>query len=224
MLKPLALKFSMQPIIDQVLAMDLSSKRIDLNKPNGKYFNDPWENMIKGTPLGDVLDGLGNIGQARLLCLESGDTYTAHTDPDDRYHLAITTNEFSYLIDVSEQKFYHLPVDGTVWQMDTSPTHVAVNWGPTTRVHLNVRVLLPHYSVDRKGVKITVSSDMYNWKQNSYIEIMGFINKAVKSGVITGFDTPNSQTLYLNCEEPRILDPFFEKIRSSGVDITLQYQ
>lgn len=224
MLKQLPLNIPMQPIIDQVMSMDLSSKRIDLNKPAGKFFNDPWENMISGTPLGDVLDKLGNIGQARLLVLESGDTYTAHTDPDDRYHLAITTNEFSYLIDISEQKFYHLPVDGVAWHMDTSTTHVAVNWGPTPRIHLNVRVLLPHYSNDRKGVKISVSSAMYNWKQNSYIEIMGFINKAVKSGVITGFDTPNSQTLYLNCEEPKILEPFFDKIRDSGVDITLQYQ
>ena len=151
MLKLLPNKFSIEPIIDQVSLL-ASFKRLDLNECTGEFFNDPWRLKAEfvNTPLGQVLDSLGNIGQARLLCLESRETYTAHCDPDDRIHLAIVTNPYSFLVNISNNQMYHLPADGQLWHMNTNFVHVAVNWGPRTRIHLNVRVLLPKYNNKQK--------------------------------------------------------------------------
>ena len=119
MLTELQHKFPIQPIVDQVLGLKLN-KRHDLNSPTGKFFNDPWQTNEEfvGTPLGDVLSVLPNVGQARLLTLDSGESYTAHTDPDDRIHLPIITNEHSYLVDISNNKLYHIPADGRTWYME----------------------------------------------------------------------------------------------------------
>lgn len=221
MIKQLHNKFPIEPLIEQINKLDLSNKRIDLNKPTGKFFNDPWVHEFQGTPLGDLLDSLGPIGQARLLTLYAGDTYTAHCDPDDRYHFAFSTNKYSFLVDLDSKKFYTVPVDGHVYHMDTSITHIAVNWGPTVRTHLNVRLLLPKFDETKPGLKIKVNQGKVEWKQDSYIEIMGFVNKSIKAGVVTGFDAPNETTLYLNCMEPRLFDDIIDRIRNKGVDVSV---
>lgn len=222
MLKRLDQKFVLEPLLEQLQSLDLSNKRIELNEPSGKFFNDPWVNMYSNTPLGDLLDSLGNIGQARLLSLYAGDTYTAHTDPDDRYHFALTTNKYSYIMDLDSNKFHHIPVDGHFYHMDTSLTHIAVNWGPTVRTHLNIRVLLPHYDMSKPGIKISVNDSKTEWKQDTYIELMGFVNKAIKSGIVTGFDSTNSTTLLLNCQEPRLFDYIISNIRNRNVEVTVE--
>ena len=221
MLKRLHQKFSVTDDlllqVEELIAKH--GKRVQINQQNGKFYNDPWINLYPNTPLGNVLDSLGTVGEARLLTLYAGDTYTAHTDPDDRYHYAITTNKYSYLVDVDNEKFYHLPIDGSVWFMDTSYTHIAVNWGPNIRTHLNVRVLLPHYDSNKHGLKLYISSEKTEWKQDSYIELMGFINKCVKSGIVTGFDSTDNRTLYLNTECPELFNDVFNRIRDRGVEI-----
>lgn len=218
MLLPTAQKFPIQPIIDQIQSL-APSKRFDLNKPSGKFFNDPWINLFPNTPLGDVLNSLGNIGQARLLTLDSAESYTAHTDPDDRYHLAITTNPYCYLIDLSNSELYHLPVDGHVVLMDTSRTHVAANYGATPRIHLNIRLLLPHYNPSRPGVHFKVVDGGFGWKQDSYIDIMGLINRGIKTGIIYGFEAPNDRELFVNCDSPVIFNDVVSNIRDRGVTL-----
>lgn len=218
MLISLPQKFSIQPILNQINTLD-PSKRFNLNKPSGKFFNDPWVNLYPNTPLGDVLDSLGNIGQARLLTLDSAESYTAHTDPDDRYHLAITTNPYCYLIDLSNNKLHHVPVDGQVILMDTSCTHVATNWGATPRMHLNIRLLLPHYDHSKPGVHFKIVDGDFGWKQYSYIDIMGFVNRGIKTGMIYGFDAPNERELFLNCDHPIVFNDIIDNIRDRGVTI-----
>lgn len=220
MLKELPQKFSIDPIIDQVSKLEFT-KRLTLNQPTGSFFNDPWETLskFKGTPLGNVLDSLSPIGQARLLTLESAESYTAHTDPDDRLHLAIITNEYSFLVDMLFGNLYHVPADGTVHLMDTSRAHVAANWGGRPRIHLNIRVLLPHYTPSKPGLKFKVNSGDFDWKQISYIEIMGKINYYIKTGIVTGFKAVSEKELIINCDSPDLFQDMVDKILKQGVDI-----
>jgi hypothetical protein len=41
MLSTLPQKFSIQPIVDQVLNLGYFGRQLDLNTPTGKFFNDP---------------------------------------------------------------------------------------------------------------------------------------------------------------------------------------
>lgn len=226
MLTLLPKKFPIQPIIDQVNSIDNLTKRLDLNRPSGKFFNHPWiiKDEFIDTPLGNVLNSLGNIGQARLLSLESSESYTAHTDPDDRIHLAIITNSYSFLIDLDENKMYHVPADGTLWHMDTSHLHVASNWGARKRVHLNVRLLLPEYDKSKKSLRIKVVSGDFDWKQNTYAPLMTQINRYIKLKLITGFEAVSDKELLLNVNDNKILDNVLEQISLHGVSLEVDYQ
>ncbi len=220
MLTELQQKFPIHPIIDQVNSLTID-KKLDLNVPSGKFFNDPWlvKDEFKNTPLGHVLESIPNCGQARLLCLKSGESYTAHTDPDDRVHLAIISNEFSFLVDIDNGNLHHLPVDGQLWLMDTSRIHVAANWGGWDRIHLNVRVLLPAFDKSMPGIHFKVIDGPQDWKQASYIELMGNINQGIKHNVITGFDAVNERELYINTSRPELFNPIINNIRDRGVKL-----
>ena len=220
MITALPQKFDIELIKNQVNNLRIE-KRLGLNKPTGKFFNHPWETLpeFKNTPLGNVLDSLGNIGQARLLCLESAESYTAHADPDDRLHLAIVTNPYAFLVDITDNKLYHLPNDGQLWYMDTGKVHVAANWGPRTRIHLNVRVLLPEFDTSRPGLKIKVVDGDYDWKQNAYTPIMTLVNREIKLKNITGFESVNEKELFVNTTKPEIFNDAFNSISQSGVKL-----
>jgi hypothetical protein len=223
MLRQLPQKFSIQPIIDQVNSL-IPFKRLELNLCKGEFFNDPWElnPVYKDTPIGEVLDSLGPIGQARLLALESGESYTAHCDPDDRIHLAIQTNPYSFLVDLEANKLHHLPVDGQLWHMDTSRVHVASNWGPRTRIHLNVRVLLPKYDATKPGLRIKVIDGDYDWKQLAYTPIMQIINHRVKKGYITGFKGISDKEILINTTTPHIFNEAFKQIANAGITLEVE--
>ena len=122
-------------------------------------------------------------------------------------------------MDLDKEQFYHVPVDGHVYYMDTSSTHIAVNWGPNIRTHLNIRILLPHFDSNKRGIHLTVDDSKIEWKQESYIELMGFINKSVKTGIVTGFEGTDSKNLYLNTECPELFDSLIDKIRRRNVEI-----
>jgi hypothetical protein len=223
MLKQLPQKFPIQPIIDQVNALGNFGKRLELNTPTGEFFNDPWQLKPEfvNTPIGQVLSSLGDVGQARLLCLDSGEGYTAHTDPDNRIHLAIQTNEFSYIVDLDDKTLYHLPADGQLWFMDTGKTHVAANWGPRTRIHLNVRVLLPKYNPQSPGIRIKVVEGNYDWKQLAYTPIMRIINHNVKQGYITGFKGVSEKEILINITNTTIFDTAFLQIKNDGITLEI---
>jgi hypothetical protein len=224
MLTKLPQKFHIQPVIEQVNALGDFGKRLELNTPTGEFFNDPWQikEEFLNTPLGNVLSSLGNIGQARLLCLHSAESYTAHCDPDDRIHLAVITNPYAFLVDISDNHLYHVPADGNLWHMDTGKVHVAANWGPRTRVHLNVRVLLPKYTSDRKGLRIKILDGDYDWKQLAYTPIMRTINQGVKSGEITGFKGVGDKEVLINTELSTALTPAITEIQKSNITLEIE--
>lgn len=222
MLTKLNQKFFIQPILEQVKPLS-NFKRLELNEPNGEFFSDPWvvKSEFKNTPLGEVLESLGDIGQARLLCLESAESYTAHADPDDRIHLPIITNPYSFLVDISNNQLYHLPADGQLWYMDTSKIHVAANWGARSRIHLNVRILLPKYNESNPTICIKVIEGDYDWKQLAYTPLMQIINKNIKLGHITGYKGISDKEIWVNTDTPELFDNAFQEIKTAGVQLVI---
>jgi hypothetical protein len=208
------------PIIEQVNNIGHFEKSLVLNQTSGKLLNGPYtvKEEYQQTPLGDLLDSIKNIGEARLLRLKSGETYTAHSDPDDRIHLAITTNPYAYLIDLDNGLTMHLPVDGQLWSMDTGVTHVAANFGGRDRIHLNIRVLLPAFQ--SPGYSLSISGGDFDWKQEAYITVMSFFNKAIKEKKITGFEKVDERTVLLNCD-PAILEPYIQELKLKGFNVEL---
>jgi hypothetical protein len=220
MLTKLNQKFFIQPILEQVKSLS-NFKRLELNGQTGEFFSDPWvvKSEFKNTPLGEVLESLGDIGQARLLCLESAESYTAHADPDDRIHLSIVTNPYSFLVDISNNQLYHLPADGQLWYMDTSKIHVAANWGARSRIHLNVRILLPKYNESKPTICIKVIEGDYDWKQLAYTPLMQVINKNIKLGHITGYKGISEKEIWVNTDTPELFDNAFQEIETAGVQL-----
>jgi hypothetical protein len=186
-------------IVTQINEMNIDIKHKALNVTNGNILTGNYTLIeeIVNTPLGNFLDSLGDIGEARLLVLESGESYTAHTDPDDRIHLVITTNPDCYLIDLDDEKMYHLPVDGQIWYMDTGVRHVASNFGGRPRIHLNVRVKLP--KITYPCYKISVSGGEYDWKQELYDGLMSYLNYGIKNNNIEGIEKISERELLVNC-------------------------
>lgn len=206
---------NIQEIIDQVNTLDYDGKREYLNETSGNILSGKY--VVKqeyiNTPLGNLLESLGDIGEARLLKLSTAESYTAHTDPDDRIHLAIKTTPHSYLIDLEHLQMYHLPVDGQLWMMDTGIEHVASNFDSGERIHLNIRVRLPALSYP--CYKIVVSGGSFDWKQKLYSDVMGYINKGIKDNSITGIEKINERELLLNCPE-FVIDYLKENVESKG--------
>jgi hypothetical protein len=214
-------KFPIEPLVEQVKSLGDFGKSLLLNDCTGKLLSGPFVTKpeFQNTPLGDVLASIENPGEARLLRLTPSETYSAHADPDDRYHVAIVTNPFAYLLDFTNEKFYHIPADGSLWYMDAGVVHIAANFGPRDRIHLNIRIPLPAFN--SPGYSLKLSGGDYDWKQESYIEIMTFFNRAIKLGQITGFEKVNDREVLLNCSNLEILEPFIKKLESKGFVIEI---
>jgi hypothetical protein len=70
-----------------------------LNEPTGNFFYDPW--LIKDKYVGTVWEKLlaslpQPHGEARVIIMEPGSSYMAHSDIDNRWHLNIQ-GDYSYL-------------------------------------------------------------------------------------------------------------------------------
>ena len=219
MLTKMDINVDLDPIIKQVESLEFG-KSLAINYTNDKLLNGPYYTKPEfvGTPLGDVLELIGNLGEARLLKLECAESYTAHSDPDDRVHLVITTNPHCYLMDLDEEKMYHLPADGQVWMMDTSKLHVATNFGARPRIHLNIRVALPAFKLP--GYSLSISGGDYDWKQESYITLMAFFNKSIKNKTITGFEKVSEKEVLLNCN-PDDLKDYIRELETKGFCVEL---
>jgi len=220
MLTKTPLHFNIDPIIEQVTRMDWSERSIALNSTTGNLLNGVYKVKpeFDNTPLGNVVKWLGDIGEARLLKLESGETYTAHTDPDDRLHMSIISNDFCYLANLESNTLHHLPVDGHIWEMDTGIRHSAMNLGGTPRIHLNIRKKLPAFS--SPGYKLTAQVSGFTWKQDLYLDTMRYVNQKVKQGEITGFSKVDDKTILINCQ-PETLNFLINNAQLNGFEFTV---
>lgn len=118
--------------------------KLTINQPTGNFFYDSWKikEEFKGTVWETLLNTLPlDIGEARIIVLGHGTTYMSHTDIDDRYHLSIK-GQYSFLINVDDEKMYSTVADGQWYEMNTGLRHVAANFGSYDRVQLVIRKLL----------------------------------------------------------------------------------
>jgi hypothetical protein len=112
-----------------------------LNEPTGDFFYDPWQikDLYKDTIWEQVLNSMPmSIGQARIIKLAPGESYMAHADIDNRYHLNLT-GEQAYLIDLDDEVMYKCERDNRWAYMDASRIHAATNYGSIPRLQLVVR-------------------------------------------------------------------------------------
>jgi hypothetical protein len=218
MLRKTDIHFNMGPIIDQVKKLGYDDKRIRLNFSKEGLLSGPYDTLpeFKNTPLGNVLDSLGPIGEARLLTLDSGETYTAHTYPDDRFQLSIISNPYCFMANLEDGTLHNIEVDGYIHEMDTGIIHSALNLGGTIRTHLNVRKLLPKIQKPYYNLKFETNGDA-DWKQQLYLESMGFVNRMIKEGKITGFEKVNELEVLISVtDDHKALDHIISTAESKG--------
>ena len=75
-----------------------------MNKPTGDFFYDPWEVLpeYKGTAIEDLLKQLPDHGEARVIVMAPGKSYSVHADVDDRYHVTLDAEQ-SFLHDIENE-------------------------------------------------------------------------------------------------------------------------
>ena len=153
-----------------------------LNKPTGNFFYDNWEikDLYKDTIWQQVLDTLPmTIGQARIIKLEPGESYMAHADIDNRYHLNLT-GEQAYLIDLDKKVMYECVRDNQWAYMDASRIHAATNYGSIPRLQLVVRELLRRspQPVDLVSISIQPAYEQHDFRYKFDKIFSPFLNHA----------------------------------------------
>lgn len=92
---------------------------------------------FRGTYIEEILESLPfKYGRTRLMSIPPQKCYPVHSDDTIRYHLAVDTHPFAYIVYPSKRAIYHIPNDGHVYRMDARYLHTALNCGPVERTHL----------------------------------------------------------------------------------------
>jgi hypothetical protein len=176
-------------LIDECLEVINRSKQLILNKPTGDFFYDPWQ--IKEEYKNSVWENLLNslpidIGQARIINLQSGTCYFKHADIDDRYHLNLS-GDCGYLIDLENEKLYNLEADGFWYDMNAGILHSAVSFGKFDRSQIVVRKLLNRSNID-DPVMISITSNSSYPRYDFDNLISPWLNLSNKNKTITDFN------------------------------------
>lgn len=180
MLDQINITCSAKEIFKSLPILDLP--KTQLNKPTGDFFYDAWQlkDEFKKPAIVDLFAQLGSVGEARIIVLEPGESYCAHADIDDRYHLTLQ-GEHSYLYDLKNLKMYPTEADNTVYLMDAGRIHSAANLGYKSRIQLVIRKLLNQVTLqDPCKIKIIVNTPTYNLRylfDNSFSIVLNRLNK-----------------------------------------------
>ncbi len=200
MIQPTSLVIS-QELIKKMSEFDSNIMKVAINEPTGDFFYDPWKIKPEfvGTPFAEALKLLpANIGEARIITLESGRCYFSHSDIDDRYHLNLT-GDCAALVNLETEQSWFLKPDGIWYDMDAGPRHSAVNFGQYERKQLVVRKLLT-----RNTLNFPINAYIKAKGQNARFvfdnQISPWLNRASKKGIITDFEH-NMSKVYFKIEE-----------------------
>lgn len=101
-----------------------------------------FEPLLMKTYLKNVYDTLSKhyrLGRVRILKLDSRTSLSYHRDPEARLHIPIITNPGALMI--VENEAFHMQSNGSVYYVDTTKYHTALNGGDTARVHLVATIL-----------------------------------------------------------------------------------
>lgn len=167
-------------VYDLVKNLDIGKNTI--NEPTGDFFYDPWvtKSQYLGTSIDNLLQKLPDAGEARINVLAPGESYMAHADIDDRYHLNLA-GDYSYLVDLKNNRMYPLEVDNKIYLMDTSRIHTASNYGYKNRYQVVIRKLLKNSTLKNPvHIKLQALEDKYNLRylfDNSFSTTLNTLNK-----------------------------------------------
>lgn len=192
-----------------------------LNEPTGNFFYDRWEikESYRGTIWQQVLDTMPmSIGQARIIKLAPGESYMAHADIDNRWHLNLT-GEQAYLIDLDEKVMYECNRDNRWAYMNASQIHVAANYGSIPRLQLVVREPLRNsrQPIDLVGISIEAAYEQHDFRYKFDKLFSPFLNRANQKYRLADFThTILSSSFKL---ERELLEEF-EKLVTSEFKVT----
>jgi hypothetical protein len=222
MIQPINVRVDMQLIekMSQYITSGDSNK-IAINEPTGDFFYDPWriKKEFIGSPFEEALSSLpDDIGEARIITLESGRCYFSHSDIDDRYHLNLT-GDCAALIDLSNNKNYFLDLDGMWYLMNAGCLHSAANYGQYPRKQLVVRQRLSQCKLANPlSVKITLAGNNARFVFDN--SISPWLNKANKNKTMSNFKV-DSSSVYFKIEKTIIQD--LEKIIPKEFKYDIEY-
>lgn len=192
-----------QHLIEACLELCQSNtKKLVLNEPTGDFFYDQWK--IKPDLSTTVWNSLLNtipdkIGEARIITLEPGETYMAHSDIDDRYHLNLQSQQ-AYLIDLDNHEMHLLETDCYWYLMDAGRTHVASNFGSIDRIQLVVRKLLQKSkSSTLQNISISPKKLIHDYRYRFDKNISPFLNYANKNGLLDNFKVSGDEVSFSLC-------------------------
>ena len=228
MLTPIEIKFSAQSILNTLKHCQLEQdqfddmNKLDIMEPTGNFFYDPWQlkESFRTPELIALFDQLPPVGQTKIVSIPPGQTYLAHSDVEDRYHITLQSNK-SYLIDLEHKKMYQTQVDNCCYLMSTDRIHSAANFGYENRIQLVIRTLLKrntlidpcHVSIKAKHI-----DQPYNQRQLFDRHILTWLNKANKRGIIKNFD-PKGEDVHCEFDlEKRNLQEFNHQVSLLGFE------
>lgn len=178
--------------------------KISINESTGRFFYDPWH--LRKEFMGTVWETIYNslpltVGEARIIKLDTTQSYTCHGDIDDRYHLNILGSTKSYLVDLENDIIYKTLTDGIWYDMDAGRLHSAVNFNDQPRYQLVVRHLLKDNSLDNPiTVKIVPNCNRYDHRYIFDQYVSTWLNRANKRGIINSF-SPSENDCQFNIEQ-----------------------
>ena len=168
----------------------IDEARTILNQPTGNFFYDKWEikDEFADTVWKEILDTLPyDLGEARIIKLIPGESYMAHADIDNRWHLNLS-GEHSYLLDLDRQKMYKQDRIGYWAYMDTSVIHSASNYGSYPRLQSVVRELLKRSKYqDHISVSIEPAYEQHDYRYKFDQIISPWLNKTNKKQALDDF-------------------------------------
>lgn len=205
MLKKLDTKTNSKILFD--LVKHLPEGKNTLNKPTGDFFYDPWEVLpeYKGTAIEDLLKQLPDHGEARVIVMAPGKSYSVHADVDDRYHVTLDAEQ-SFLHDIENETMYSSKPDNTVYLMNAGMLHSASNYGYKNRYQLVIRKRLQsnHMMKDPRQVVMTSKDPVYNLRYLFDSSFSILLNRLAKEQSIDSFARINEHTIKFLCDGSKI--------------------
>lgn len=87
-----------------------------------------WDGFLNSFPF--------KVYRSRLMTMHPRTCYSIHTDMNPRVHIPIVTHRQARFIFTDPPVLRHLPADGSVWWVDTTQEHSAMNGSLIDRIHL----------------------------------------------------------------------------------------
>ena len=188
------------------LVKNLPTGKNVLTKPRGDFFYDPHilDEQYKGTEIEKVLDLIPMHGEARVIVMEPGQSYSAHADVDDRWHLTLDADE-SYLVDLKNEKMYKSIADGTLYLMDSGSLHPASNYGYKPRYQLVIRKRLKGRHLNNPVFfNLTLIDPPYNARYLFDKSFSILLNRLEKEEQITNFKKISDKEIEFVIENEQI--------------------